>query len=209
MKYLTLLLLVCMCSCKERPSALPYFNSPDFTPEWLTATAAKKPMHTIPSFSFVDQDGAVVNNATTRNKIYIVDFFFTRCTGICPKMTSNMNKVATAFHGDSTVMMLSHSVTPEFDSIPVLKKYATLRNITNNNWRLLTGNKEAIYNIARNGYFIEKNPGYNKDTSEFLHTENFVLVDQQQHIRGIYNGTLEYDVDQLIRHIRMLQKQRD
>jgi protein SCO1 len=207
MKYF-LLIIVLLAGCREKQATLPYFNMPDFTPEFLTATAiANTPLHTIPTFRFTNQYGNIISNKTVAGKIYVVDFFFTRCTGICPRMTTNMSKVAAAFSDDNTVAILSHSVTPEHDSVAVLKRYADGKGITNPNWHLLTGDKKAVYNIARNGYFIEKAAGYNQDTSAFLHSENFVLVDQHQHIRGIYNGTLELETDQLIRHIRILQKE--
>ncbi len=207
MKYLLAILLLASASCKQPKSALPYFNTPDFTPVWINVTgAAAAKMHTIPAFSFVDQHGKQITSEEVKGKIYVADFFFTRCTGICPRMTTNMQTVAQAFANDNDVLLLSHSVTPDSDSVPVLNKYANDKKISGN-WHLLTGGKAAIYDIARNGYFAEQVAGYQKDTTEFLHTENFILVDQHQHIRGIYNGTLPLEVAQLIKHIQILKEE--
>jgi protein SCO1/2 len=213
-KKFTLIVLVTMaCACgtkKTEAVKLPYFNTPDFTPTWAEpGTAAYQNLHIIPAFSFTDQDGKNITDATVADKIYVVDFFFTRCQNICPKMTGNMGKVATAFLNDPKVLMLSHSVTPELDNISVLKNYAKLKNVSNPNWHLLTGDKKQIYDIARRGYFADNAIGYNKDFSEFLHTENFILVDRHRHIRGVYNGTIDFEVDNLVRHIKLLEKEVD
>jgi protein SCO1/2 len=194
------------CAREPRQVRLPYFNTPDFTPSWIDpGTDAYQHLHTIPAFSFTDQDGKTITDKSVSGKIYVVDFFFTRCGSICPKMTGNMGKVATAFIKDNNVMLLSHSVTPELDNTAVLKNYARLKNITNPNWHLLTGDKQQIYAIARKGYFADDAIGYNKATSEFLHTENFILVDKHRHIRGVYNGTIDVEVDNLVRHINLLE----
>ena len=203
--YLVVMMALISCGRKaDQQTGLPYFNTPDFTPLWID-TGEIHNTHSIPPFSFTDQNGKTVSDATVRNKIYVVDFFFTRCGSICPKMTSNMNKVATAFARDNNVMMLSHSVTPELDNVNVLSTYARQRNINNPNWHLLTGNKEQIYNLARKGYFAEDTVGYYKGSTEFLHTENFILIDKHRHIRGVYNGTIDLEVENLIRHIKLLK----
>jgi protein SCO1 len=203
-----LLATICLSCSSERKNALPYFDSPDFTPRFLTTTeAASAITHTIPAFSFTDQNARTITANDVKGKIYVVDFFFTRCAGICPKMTDNMSKVAAAFSTDSEVMILSHSVTPEADSIAALKQYAQAKNITQANWHLLTGNKDEIYTIARKGYFADERLGFSKDTSEFLHTENFILVDRGGRIRGVYNGTLALETESLIRHIQLLKKE--
>lgn len=210
MKILTsfIILIACMYACTQtKKEELPYFDTPEFTPIWMTTSnAITKGIHTIPPFSFTDQDGKTITQKEVEGKIYVADFFFTKCTGICPKMTTNMSKVATAFINDNNVMLLSHSVTPEKDSITVLKKYAEAKKITNSNWHLLTGDKHSIYTTARKGYFADESLGFNKDTSEFLHTENFVLVDKHGRIRGVYNGTIELEVDRLIKHIALLKE---
>jgi protein SCO1/2 len=208
-RFYFILIIFAIVSCnKNHESKLPYFNTPDFTPLFLNdEEAAKTIIHCIPPFSFTDQNGKTVTQNDVKNKIYVADFFFTKCGSICPKMTANMNKVATAFYGNDSVIILSHTVTPELDNSAVLKKYAADKHITNPNWHLLTGNKNEIYSIARQGYFADESLGFSKDTTEFLHTENIILVDAHGRIRGIYNGTLEFEVDKLIRHIKELENE--
>jgi protein SCO1/2 len=213
MKRVVLLLLIlfaaaCKQKDKQAATVLPYFNTPDFTPTWPAKNTSEfEQLHVIPAFSFTDQDLKVISNATVKGKIYVADFFFTRCGSICPKMTDNMGRVATAFMKDDNVAILSHSVTPELDNTAILKKYAADKNIKNPNWHLLTGDRQAIYTIARRGYFADDEIGYTKDATQFLHTENFILVDRKGHIRGVYNGTLPFEVDNLIRHIKILEQE--
>jgi protein SCO1 len=209
MKYVTIIVLfLVVCCSPDRKNSLPYFNTPDFTPEFLNDDeAVKKITHTIPAFSFTDQNGKSVTDREVKGKIYVADFFFSRCTSICPKMTNNMKKIAEAFTNDNEVVLLSHSVTPDHDSVAALKKYAENNSITQPNWHLLTGDKEKIYTIARKGYFADERLGFSADTTEFLHTENFILVDKNGRIRGVYNGTLEVEVDNLVRHISILKKE--
>ena len=200
--------VTCACS-RAKEAKLPYFNSPDFTPLWINESdRLYKDLHTVPPFSFTNQNGQVITQQNVKGRIYVADFFFTKCTGICPKMTTNMSKVSTAFLHEDDVVIFSHTVSPDFDSPIVLKDYARKKNISNSNWHFLAGSKDSIYNIARKGYYADEGLGYNKDTTEFLHTENFVLVDRTGRIRGVYNGTIELEVDRLIKHICMLKQER-
>ena len=178
---------------------MPYFNSTDFTPEWDKAT------HKIPEFSFTNQNGEAVTNKTFEDKIYIADFFFTSCPGICPKLTKNMGSLQETYKKDKDIMLLSHTVMPWKDSIPVLKNYGQKNHVNVAKWHLVTGDKDALYNIARTGYFADEDFIKTQDESDFIHTENFILVDKQGYIRGVYNGTLEIDVDRLKRHIKILK----
>jgi protein SCO1/2 len=193
-------------ACKENKSQqtvnqLPYFNSSDFTPQWEKGT------HKIPKFSFVNQDSITITNKTFEGKIYIADFFFTSCSGICPKLTKNMGSLQEYYKDDTNIMLLSHTVMPWKDSISVIKKYAKENFVNNAKWHLVTGDKDALYDIARNGYFADEDFIKTQDESNFIHTENFILVDKQGYIRGVYNGTLEVDVDRLKRHINILKKE--
>jgi protein SCO1 len=206
--FLIIMMCLSVISCKHSSSnSLPYFNTADFTPTWISNASTVASIHTIPAFAFTNQNGKTITNKDVTGKIYVADFFFTKCTSICPKMTTNMSKVSSAFANDDNVVILSHTVTPETDSVSALKNYASIKNINNKNWHLLTGNKQQIYGIARKGYFADESLGYNKDTSEFLHTENFILVDKHGRIRGVYNGTIELEVDQLIQHINLLKEE--
>lgn len=206
LKYISLFVFVFISSCKEKPkkepvSSLPYFNAADFTPEW------NNPIHKIPEFSFTNQNGKRITNATYLGKIYIADFFFTSCPGICPKLTKNMGILQDFYKDDINIKLLSHTVMPWKDSVPILKDYAIKNNVLDSKWNLVTGNKEALYKIARTGYFADEDFVKTQDESNFIHTENFVLVDKGGYIRGVYNGTLPVDVERLKRHIDILRKE--
>jgi protein SCO1/2 len=206
-----LFLLMMSCRLTSKQPALPYFNTPDFTPVFVASAAEKnnKITHTIDSFAFEDQDSKLVNNETVKNKIHVANFIFTSCGSICPKMTNNMSKVSEAFAKDDGVVLLSYSVTPWIDTKEKLKLYKENNNITNPNWHFLTGDKASIYKLARQSYFAEEDLGFTKDSTEFLHTEHFILVDKTQRIRGIYNGTLELDIQNLIKDIQALKEEKD
>lgn len=194
---------------KSRTDVLPYYNEATFTPVWLETNSAKiNNLHTIPSFSFLNQDGQTITNKTFDNKIYVTDFFFTTCPGICPAMTKNMNAVQDAFKNDDEVLLLSHSVTPEKDSVAVLKNYAKAHGVISGKWHLVTGEQEKIYELGRKSYFVEEDLGLQKSLDEFLHTENFILVDKNKHIRGIYNGLNNTSIKQLITDIKTLKKEK-
>lgn len=195
----------CLMGCVELPTNnLPYYHTPDFTPSWKVK---EDTTHTIAPFTFTSQLGEATGSEWVKGKIHVANFFFTTCGGICPKMTSNLKLVADTFALNDAVKLLSFSVTPEQDSVPQLMTYARGNHIDAKQWRLLTGNKNEIYRVARQSYFAEEEPGFSKDSSEFLHTEHVVLVDQKGHIRGIYNGTAVLDMVKLTDDIKMLLKQ--
>lgn len=195
----------CLIGCIQLPSNdLPYYHTPDFTPLWKVQ---EDTVHTIAPFSFTNQLGESTGSEWVKGKIHVANFFFTTCSGICPKMTSNLKLVADTFAGNDEVKLLSFSVTPERDSVTQLITYAKGNHIDANQWRLLTGNESEIYTIARQSYFAEEEPGFSKDSSEFLHTEHVVLVDQKGHIRGVYNGTVALEMVKLTDDIKMLLKQ--
>ena len=186
--------------------SLPYYADPSFTPVWLNGDdESLEHFHKISPFSFVNQEGETVTEKTFENKIYVTDFFFTVCPGICPRMMDNMVTIQDAFLEDDDVLLLSHSVTPKRDSVSVLKAYAEEKGILSSKWHLVTGLQEEIYKMGRQDYFIEEDLGEEKDADDFLHTENFVLVDKNRHIRGIYNGLNLTSVKQLIADIELLK----
>jgi len=203
-----LFVLIILAACKSKPAILPlpFFNKPDFTPEWIQKKdAAYSNIHTIPAFSFTDQNGRMITEKTVEGKIYVADFFFTRCGSICPKMTGNMSILQHKFKDDDEVLLLSHSVTPEMDSVSVLKKYAEAKGVLSDKWHLLTGNKEDIYRIAKKEYYAGDTIGFYQANNEFLHTENFILIDKHRRIRGVYNGTLALEMERLIEDIGTLK----
>jgi protein SCO1/2 len=203
---LLFVLLIAACEKKADDNGLPFYNTPDFTPVWLTPqdeTYSK--IHTITSFSLSNQLGNTITNKNTAGKIYVANFFFASCQSVCPPMMENLSKVALTFEKDERVLILSHSVTPRRDSVPVLFKYAQQRHINNNKWWLLTGNQSAIYKLARQAYFADDATGYTKGRNDFLHTENLVLIDTKGRIRGVYNGSLQLEVNNLIADIKLLK----
>lgn len=192
----------------SRVEYLPYYSDETFTPHWLTPNSEEeKGFHTIPEFRLVNQLGDTVSHKTFDDKIYIADFFFTSCPGICLKMTGNMLKLQEVFKEDPDILLLSHSVTPTLDSIPVLKKYAEKNGILNEKWHLVTGDKMEIYTLGRNHYFVENDLGVPKDINDFLHTENFLLIDKNKHIRGIYNGLNRASIAQLVTDVKTLKSE--
>ncbi len=187
---------------------LPFFNQPDWTPEWINQTdSSYNHIHTIPSFSFLDQNGRVVDENLVNGKIYVANFFFTKCRNICPKMTNNMYLLQEAFKNDTSILLLSHSVTPETDDVKVLHKYALDNKVDATKWHLLTGNKKEIYGLAKQQYFAGDTVGYYQSGNEFLHTENFILIDQYRRIRGVYNGTLLVEINRIKEDILLLKSE--
>lgn len=196
-------LLFIVQACKQ-PSTLPYYNTPDFTPVWSADKSEPGAAHHIASFSLTDQDGNHISNETLKGKIHVANFFFSRCNAICPKMTANLRILQNEFVDNDQVIFLSYSVMPWIDTTARLKKYADKFGIRSRQWHLLTGNTNTIYSLARQSYFAEQETGYYKDSTEFLHTEHFILVDKQQRIRGVYNGTLAVETQKLAEDIRTL-----
>jgi protein SCO1/2 len=187
-------------------STLPFFNKPDWTPEWIAvADSNYKKIHTIPAFSFIDQNGNTLNEKNIEGKIYVSNFFFTKCRSICPKMTSHMFLLQEYYKKDNAIFLLSHSVTPESDSVATLKAYSELNKVDYNKWRLLTGSKKEIYSLARQQYFAGDSIGVYQSDKDFLHTENFILIDKHRRIRGVYNGTLLVEIDRIKEDIEILK----
>lgn len=207
-----LFLLIISFACSEsqqnksRVETLPFYNEATFTPHWIAPNdEILDTFHRISPFKFINQEGDIITEKDFEDKIYVVDFFFTICPGICPKMTTNMMQLQDEFLNDEEVWLLSHSVTPEIDSVSVLKQYAEEKGISSKTWHLVTGSQHEIYKLGRNDYFVEEDLGLNKEEDEFLHTENFVLIDKNRHIRGIYNGLNKTSVNQLIADIKTLK----
>ena len=205
--------IVLISACEEKPknnsrvAYLPYYNSADFTPRWLNPNSdSLKSFHNIKPFRLTNQNGQLVTEKTFEGKIYVADFFFTTCPGICPRMTNNMALLQEEFKDNPKILLLSHSITPSIDSVSVLKEYADVKGIDANKWHITTGERSEIYDLGRNYYFIEEDLGIEKSDDDFLHTENFVLVDENRHIRGIYNGLKKNSLKQLIADIYTLSQ---
>ena len=162
--------------------------------------------HTIPNFSFINQDSTVVTAKTFEDKVYVADFFFTTCTTICPIMKNEMERVYEEFKGNSDVTFLSHTIDPGHDSVPVLKEYAKDLGIENDQWHLVTGAPDEIFNIAQKHYMVTALEDSTVPDG-VLHSGAFILVDQQKRIRGYYDGTDSEEVDRLIKDIPKLLEQ--
>lgn len=201
-------LFVLILSCEQNKSTIPIFNTAEFEPEWIDIhNTNPKKLHTIGDFEFTNQNNETVTNKTYQDKIYITDFFFTTCPSICPKMTRNMHDLQEHYKDTEKVMLLSHTVAPWIDSVAQLKRYAIANDVIDSKWNMVTGDQEQLYDIARNSYFAEKEIGLQLGTDDFLHTENFILVDQNRHIRGIYNGTITNDIERLKEDVAILLKE--
>ena len=205
-KVSVLIILTLMFSCNtSSKKQLPIYNPSDLNAELVDKSLLTKENHTIANFNLINQNGDNITQETYKDKIYIADFFFTRCPTICPIMTNNMAKIQNAFLTDNDVMLLSLSVTPKIDSVSVLKEYAINKGVIDKKWNVTTGDKKHIYNLARKSFFavVEKGDGGLQD---FIHTPNFILIDKKNQIRGIYDGTNDDDIKRIISDIKNLKK---
>ncbi len=202
------IILLEACSSKKAPEEkLPYYITADFTPHWLSEKELQEPVHQISSFSFINQSGETITEQTVQGKIYVANFFFTNCPGICKRLTNNISLVQDAYKGNKEVLILSHSVTPETDSVSRLYQYAQQYKINQQQWHLLTGKRSDLYTIARKSYFADEDLGTVQPENDFLHTENVLLIDKQRRIRGVYKGTSEAEMKNLIADIKRLQEE--
>jgi protein SCO1/2 len=191
-------------SALKPAKSLPIYNPSDVNPELVDTTVQYiSKYHTISDFSFTNQNGKSITQKDYEGKIYVADFFFTTCKSICPKMTTNLVEVQKAFLDNSKVKLLSFSVMPDVDSVSVLKEYAKINSVIDSKWNLVTGDKKAIYAMARKSYLAVKQ-GKPEELYDMVHTENFVLVDSKKRIRGFYDGTKKEEIQRLIEDINWL-----
>lgn len=163
--------------------------------------------HTIRPFQFVDQDSAIITRETVDGKIYVADFFFTSCRTICPIMKTQMLRVYDEYKDDTDVIILSHTIDPEYDTVGLLKDFADRLGVSSKSWHFLTGSKDSIYMMAEKSYFVTALED-NSEPDGFIHSGAFILVDRKQRIRGIYDGTKSDDVDRLIKDIARLKNEK-
>ena len=191
---------------KEKP--LPIINPIDLNEEMVDPELLRIGQgHTIGSFSFRDQNGRKITDKTVKGKVYVVEYFFTTCGTICPKMNMQMQRVQGAYKGDNRIKILSFTVDPDTDSVEQMKRYAQQHGANDQQWHFLTGEKADLYALARKSFFVLK-PAEAENQGDvggdFIHTNNFVLVDQRMRIRGYYDGTSTEEVDKLIRDMQRL-----
>lgn len=183
---------------------LPVYNPSDFNPQLVDLSFQMiSEHHRVAPFSLINQNGETVTQQDYEGKVYVADFIFTRCPSICPVMSNNMERIQEAFMTNSNLKLLSISVTPEIDSVSVLREYASKHGANDSIWNITTGNKKHIYDLARTSYFavVDESDGLLQD---FIHTPNFVLIDKEKQIRGIYDGTKDSEILRLIDDINTL-----
>jgi protein SCO1/2 len=198
-----LLFVVCIlfhASCiQEKKESLPVFGEKE-------VSGSDTIFHTIGKFRLVNQDSVVVTNETLNGKIYVADFFFTSCRTICPIMKTQMHRVYEMIKDDNEVLLVSHTIDPEHDTVGLLHDYADRLGVEGDKWHFLTGNKDSIYYLAQTSYFATAM----EDESEpdgFIHSGAFLLIDKKGRIRGKYDGTKQDDVDRLLEDIDQLKKE--
>lgn len=195
---LVFLVLFFLKSREQKPlRTLPYFGKKKYVNTGDTS------YHTVKNFSFINQYNETVTQQTISGKIYVTDFFFTTCRSICPVMSTQLERVYREFYNHKDVMILSHTVNPEEDSVEVLLRYAGQHKVSNRQWLFLTGDKKQLYDLARQGYLLNAEEG-NGGAEDFIHTQNFALVDKERHLRGFYDGTDSLEISRLIQDMHLL-----
>lgn len=197
--FLTFMILGALWSCEPQTQELPILGPVDYSSTGDTI------YHTIPGFSFWDQDSNHISERFVENKVYVADFFFTSCPSICPRMKKQLQRVDKAFIDEEGLRLLSHTITPEIDSVAVLKAYADKLEGVSDKWRFLTGNQDSIFSIARS--YFENMAKDSQAEGGYIHSGKFYLLDGKRRMRGYYNGTDPKEVDQLIKDIRFLLKE--
>jgi len=191
---------------------VPEEKLPIYQPDMVNAELVDSSMqyvrkyHKIADFNLVNQNGDTITEDFYKDKIYIADFFFTTCLTICPIMTDHMIKIQEKIKNDEDVYLLSHTVFPVADSVPVLKKYALEKGVIDEKWNLVTGDKKEIYDLARKSYLATKSTG-DGGPYDMIHTENFVLVDKNRQIRGFYDGTDPEAIESLMHDLKILKEE--
>ena len=188
---------------------LPVYNPADVNPRLVDASVKHvRSNHKVANFSLLNQNGDTITQSNYNGKIYVTDFFFTRCQTICPIMSTNMAELQELFKNDTSVLFLSHSVTPVIDSISVLRAYADKKGVIDAKWNLVTGEKKHIYELARKSYFAVLDEG-DGGVQDFIHTEQFILVDKDRQLRGFYDGTDKEEIKRIFEDIHILKKEYD
>jgi protein SCO1/2 len=203
---LSVIIISVIYSILKPKEVLPVYqpSGSGINPELIDSTVQYvRKYHTIGDFSLTNQNGETVTQNDYEGKIYVADFFFTTCQTICPIMTDHMAEIQKELKNDHDVLLLSHTVMPETDSVAVLKKYAAENGVNAQKWNLVTGDKRQIYDLARKSYLAAKDNPYSE--YDLIHTENFVLIDSKRRIRGFYDGTDPEAISKLIEDIKLLK----
>ena len=202
---LSMIIIYLFYNALQPKKVLPVYQPADFNSELVDSTLVHvKKYHTIGNFSLTNQNGETITQDFYRDKIYVADFFFTTCPTICPIMTENMVYLQSQIANDKDVLLLSHSVTPDIDSVAQLKKYALEKGVIDKKWNLVTGDKKHIYELARKSYLAVKDDG-DGGPFDMIHTENFILIDKERRIRGTYDGTNKEEMAKLLQDLEVLK----
>ena len=194
-------------SILKHKEVLPIYQPNRVSAELVDSTIQHQAKyHKIANFSLTNQNGKTITQEDYKGKIYIADFFFTTCQTICPIMTNHMAQIQKEILNDDEVMLLSHSVTPEIDTIAQLKRYALKKGVNDLKWNLVTGDKKQIYELARKSYLAVKDAG-DGGPFDMIHTENFMLIDKKRQIRGYYDGTEPEEIERLLEDLKILKKE--
>jgi protein SCO1/2 len=202
---LSAIILMLFYSALKPQNVLPIYQPAQVNYELVDSTIQhQKKYHTIADFSLINQNGDTITQEFYKDKIYVADFFFTTCQTICPIMTDHMYDIQKQTITDPEVLLLSHTVTPEIDSVKQLKRYAKKKLVNASKWNLVTGDKKQIYELARKSYLAVKDAG-NGGPFDMIHTENFMLIDKKRQIRGFYDGTDLEEINRLLEDIKVLK----
>jgi protein SCO1/2 len=194
-------ILVAFSACQEKQKRLP-IEGPREVRTGLSG-ATDTTYHTIPEFSFVNQDSSIVTQDTFSDGIYVADFFFTTCPSICPIMKTQLLRVYEKYKGNDKVKILSHSIDPKHDSVAVLNEYASSLGVSSDQWHFVTGDKEDVFKIAQTSYLVSVAED-NLAPGGVIHSGAFLLIDSNRRIRGHYDGTKAEEVDKLMNDIAIL-----
>lgn len=202
---LSAIIITVIYNLKKPEERLMVYQPEMVNPELVDTTVQYvRKYHKIADFELYNQNGDTITQDFYNDKIYVADFFFTTCLTICPIMTDNMLEIQEKLKNDPEVFLLSHTVIPKHDNVPVLKEYATEKGIDAAKWNLVTGDKKHIYDLARKSYLASKSDG-DGGPYDMIHTENFVLVDKEKRIRGFYDGTDPEAMEDLLSDIAILK----
>ncbi len=206
MTILSIIIITMIYSLLNVPKKLPIYQPEMVDNELVDSTIQYvKKYHKIAPFKLINQNGETITQETYKDKIYVADFFFTTCQTICPIMTDHMVDIQKELKEDSDVLLLSHSVIPEYDTPEILKAYAIKKGVNDSQWNLVTGSKKEIYTLARKSYLAVKDiPG---EENAMVHTENFMLIDKKSQIRGYYDGTDPEEIKRLLEEIEFLKSE--
>lgn len=201
----SVIIVYCIFTLLSPEERLPIYQ-PDMVNAEMVDSSIRyiRKYHTVKDFELLNQNGDTITQEDYKDKIYVADFFFTTCLTICPVMTDHMLKIQEKIKDDPEVLLLSHTVFPKTDSVPVLKEYAEEKGIIDEKWNLVTGDKKQIYDLARKSYLASKTNG-DGGPYDMIHTENFVLVDKEKRIRGFYDGTDSEAIKDLLHDIEVLK----